>query len=157
MNSFGGESSTFQYVVPALIAALVSIAVVFLSRRSETKKHLESLRTAAYVDFIRGVAGLAVLQKRPIDSESDFLRGQDLTMLVADAKSRIVLYGSKSIVSSMAHFLRAGNALDTPKRAKEFTAICQKMRSDTRPRPGRVSDYDAHFLLFGFDLESYLK
>ena len=119
MNFLGGESSTFQYVVPALIAALVSIAVVFLSRRSETKKHLESLRTAAYLDFIRGVAG----------------------------------YGSNSIVSAMALFLRAGNVLDTPQRAKEFTAICQKMRSDTRPRPGEVSDYDAHFLLFGLTID----
>src|SRR5690348_3619994 len=83
-----------QYLVPALIAAIVSVMVVFLSRRSETKKHLELLRTTAYVDFVRGVAGLAVLQKRPIDTKEEFLKGNELTMLVADAKARIALYGS---------------------------------------------------------------
>ena len=149
-------NSTALYWVPAVIAAVVSLAVVFLSRRSETKKHLESLRTTAYVDFVRGVAGLAVLQKGPIDSKEEFLKGAELTILVADAKARIALYGSTSVVSSMANFLRAGVVLDSPERGKEFTAICQKMRGDTRPRPGRVTDHDAHFLLFGFDLESYL-
>lgn len=143
-------------LVPALIAAIVSISIVFLGRRSETRKHLESLRTTAYVDFVRGVAGLAVLQKRPVDSKEDFLKGNELIMLVADAKARIALYGSKSVVSSLAKFLRGGVVLDTPERAREFTAICQKMRTDTRPRLANVTDDDAHFLLFGLDLESYL-
>jgi hypothetical protein len=150
-----------QFLVPALIAAIISVSVVFLGRRSETKKHLESLRTTAYVDFVRGVAGLAVVQKKypfgfDSTSKEDYLKSVDLTMLVADAKARIALYGSKPVVSSLAKFLRAGVALDSPERGKEFTAICQKMRSDTRPRPGKVSDHDAHFLLFGFDVESYL-
>lgn len=146
----------FQTFVSAAIAAIVSVSVVFLSRRSETKKHLETLRTTAYVDFVRGVAGWLVLNKHPIDSKENFLRGTELTMLMADAKARIALYGSKSVVSSLAKFLRAGVVLDSPERAKEFTAVCQKMRSDTRPRPGNVTDHDAHFLLFGFDLQSYL-
>lgn len=146
-----------QYFVPALIAAIVSISVVFLGRRSETKKHFELLRTTDYVDFIRGIAGLANFQKHPLDSdEEDFLKGKELIMLVADAKARIALYGSRSVASSLAQFFRAGVVLDTPERGREFTAICQKMRADTRPRPGRIADNDAHFLLFGFDLESYL-
>jgi hypothetical protein len=144
-----------QTVVPAAIAAIVTVYVVFLSRRSETKKHLESLRTTAYVDFIRGIAGLAVLQKHTVDSHEEFLKGQELTILVADAKARIALYGSSPVVSSLAHFLRRGLVLDSPERARDFTAICQRMRGDTRPRPGTVTTHDVHFLLFGFDLEAY--
>jgi hypothetical protein len=144
-------------LVPALIAAIVSISIVFLGRRSETRKHLESLRTTAYVDFVRGVAGLAVLQKRPDGSREEFLKGNELIVLVADAKARIALYGSKSVVSSLAKFLRGGVVLDTPERGREFTAICKKMRTDTRPRLANVKDDDAHFLLFGLDPDSYLN
>jgi hypothetical protein len=161
MSALEVSSGNLQYIVPAATAAIVSIAVVFLTRRSETKKHIESLTTASYVDFIRGVAGLAVLQKgrrgRPPDTEEDFLKGNELIMLVADAKARIALYGSKAVVSSLAQFLRAAVVLDSPERAKEFTAICQKMRNDSRPRPGKASDHDVHFLLFGFELENYLR
>ncbi|HUB58958.1 MAG TPA: hypothetical protein VL975_00730 [Candidatus Micrarchaeia archaeon] len=149
-------NSAAQYWVPALIAAVVSISVVFLTRRSETRRHLESLRTAAYVDFIRAVAGLAVLQRHPVTEEAEFLRGNELTALVADSKARIALYGSDSVVSSLAEFLRAGVVLDTPARARQFTSVCQRMRNDTKPRPGEITEHDAHFLLFGFDIGDYL-
>lgn len=144
--------ANLQSFVSAAIAAIVTVSVVFLSRRSETKKHLESLRTTAYVDFVRGVAGLAVLHSGTIDSYDEFLKEQDLIILVADAKARIALYGSMAVVSSLANFLRAGLVLDTPQRLRDFTAICQTMRSDTRPRPGGVNDHDVHFLLFGADV-----
>jgi hypothetical protein len=145
----------FLVIVPALVAAIVSLTVVYLGRRSETIKQLQVLRTAAYVDFIRAVAGLAALQKEPVQEREHFLKGTELIMLLADAKSRIAIYGSESVVAAMANFLRAGSVLDTPKRAKEFTAVCQKMRSDSRPKPGEVTDQDVHFLLFGFDMNEY--
>jgi hypothetical protein len=145
--------ANLQSFVSAAIAAIVTVSVVFLSRRSETKKHLESLRTTAYVDFVRGVAGLAVLNRRTVDSHEEFLKGQDLTILVADAKARIALYGSISVVSSLAKFLRAGLVLDSPQRCREFTSICQKMRNDTRPKPGAAEDHDVEFLLFGSDVK----
>jgi hypothetical protein len=149
--------ANLQSFVSAAIAAIVTVSVVFLSRRSETKKHLESLRTTAYVDFVRGIAGLAVLNRRTVDSHEEFLKGQDLTILVADAKARIALYGSIAVVSSLANFLRAGLVLDSPQRFRDFTSICQKMRSDTRPRPGVVNDHDVEFLLFGSDVENSQK
>jgi hypothetical protein len=142
-------------IVPALVAAIVSISVVFLARRSETIRQLQALRAAAYVDFIRAVAGLANLQKDTLQEKEHFLKGWELTMLLADAKARIAIYGSESVVSSMANFLRAGSVLDSPERAKEFTAVCQKMRADGRPKTDRVTDQDTHFLLFGFDIKQY--
>lgn len=145
----------FIVVVPAFVAAIVSLAVVYLGRRSETIRQLQILRTAAYVDFIRAVAGLAALQKEPVQEREHFLKGSELIMLLADAKSRIAIYGSESVVSAMANFLRAGSILDTPERAREFTAVCQRMRNDGRSKPGAVTDHDVHFLLFGFDMKEY--
>jgi hypothetical protein len=143
----------FAVIVPGLVAAVVSVSVVFLGRRSETIRQLQVLRTAAYVDFIRAVAGLALLQKTPasMHEKEDSEKGKELVMLLADAKSRIAIYGGESVVSSMANFLRAGSVLDSPERANEFTAVCQKMRRDSSPKPDEVSDRDVHFLLFGFD------
>ena len=157
MHFVPASVANLQSFVSAAIAAIVAVSVVFLSRRSETKKHLETLRTTAYVDFVRAVASFVVLQKgrhgRPPASEEDFLKGNELALLLADAKARIALYGSMEVISSLAKFLRAGLVLDSPQRVRDFTSICQKMRSDTRPRPGAASDHDVEFLLFGSDVE----
>ena len=140
-------------VVSAIVAASVSVSVVFLTRRSETVKHLQSLKTAGYVDFIRGVAGVAVLQKGSIECREDCLKEGEFVTLVADAKARIAIYGSNAVVTSMAQFLRGGAVLNTPERARAFTAICQQMRNDSRPRLAAVTDEDVYFLLFGSDMK----
>ena len=144
-------------ILTAVIAAIVSLTVVFLTRRSETIKHFESIRTAAYVDFIRGIAGLAIMQRSTVqEGKEQFLRGMESKIFVADAKARIAIYGSEPVVSSLANFLRGGTILDTPERAKEFTAVCQKMRCDGRPRPKKVTDEDIHFLLFDLEMKDFL-
>jgi hypothetical protein len=144
-------------IISAIVAAIVSVAVVFLSRRSETIKHLQSLTIGAYVDFIRAVEGLGVLQHEAIQSKEHFAKGWELNMLLAEAKSRIAIYGSKSVVGTLAQFLRGGNVLDSPERAKSFTAVCQVMRGDTRPTLGKIADSDMHFLLFDYEIKDYLE
>ena len=144
-------------IVSAIVAAVVSLSVVFLTRRSETIKHLQSLRIAAYVDFIRAVAGLAVVSRDAVQSKEHFAKDWELRMLLADAKSRIAIYGSESVVSSLAEFLRKGNILNTPERARAFTSVCQKMRGDTRPKLGKINDSEMHFLLFDYEIKDYLE
>lgn len=140
----------------ALIAAAVSLAAIYLGRRSETLKQLESIKTAAYADFIRAIAGLAILQRQAQQEKEHLVKGSELQMLLADAKARIAIYGGESVVSALSDFLRGGPFLDSPERAKAFTAVCQKMRGDSRP-PGKVSDQDMHFLLFDFDMKDYVE
>ncbi len=142
-------------VVSAVVAAAVSLSVVYLTRRSESIKHLQSLKTAAYVDFIRGVAGLATVAKQVQRSPEQSKQGWDFTVLVADAKSRIAIYGGNEVVSCLASFLRAGSAIDSPERAKEFTEVCQKMRADSGQDQSQIADHDIHFLLFGFDMKEF--
>ena len=133
----------------AIIAALVSLLVVFFTSDTETIKHFRALRTAAYVDFIRGIAGLAILQKRGIESEQEYAREEEMNILVADAKARIAIYGGELVVSSLAKFMRGGAVLDTPERIQEFTKVCQKMRNDRSHKIGSAADDDVQFLLFG--------
>lgn len=147
-----------NYVIPIVsvsVSAIISILVVFLGRRSETVKLQESLKTTAYVDFVRGVAGLAILQRRTVQDQELQREGWRLKMLVADAKARIAIYGGPAVVSSMSKFLRGGAVLDTPERAKAFTEICQSFRNDSSPKPRGVPDVDVHFLLFDFELTDY--
>lgn len=143
---------SFTLVVPiisAVVAAIVSFSIVFLARRSEAIKQLLSLRTAAYVDFIRSVSGLAVVGKEPVQEKEHFAKAWESRLLLADAKARIAIYGSESVVASLADFLRGGVMLDSAERMKSFTAVCQIMRRDSRPALGAASDDDVHFLLFG--------
>lgn len=146
----------FAFAVPivaAVVAAIVSLSVVFLTRRSETIKQLHSLRTTAYVDFIRSVSALAVVGREPVREREHFLKEWESRLLLADAKARIAIYGSESVVSSLATFLRGGVVLDSSERMKAFTAVCQTMRTDSRPGPGKATDDDVHFLLFGSEDE----
>jgi len=151
----GGAMGSVVVTVPilsAIVAAIVSLSIVFLGRRSETIKQLQSLRIAAYVDFIRSVSGLAVVGREPVQSKEHLLKEWELRMLLADAKSRIAIYGSQIVASSLAEFLRDGNVLNSPERARAFTAVCQKMRGDTRPKLGHITDKDMHYLLFELDI-----
>ena len=136
-------------ITSTIIAAAVSISVVFLGRRSELISQRQALKTSAYVDFIRGIAGLAIVQRDSIRSKEHFIKEWELEMLVADAKARIAIYASKPVVSALAIFLRGGAHLDSPERTDEFTKVCQKMRRDRSLKFDEVTDQEAHYLLFG--------
>lgn len=139
-------------LISALVAVCVSLAVVFLGRRTETLKLQQNLRTAAYVDFIRAVAELAILQRAPLQDEEHLRQLDGAIVRVTDAKARIAIYGGKEAITALAKFLRGGRALDSPERRKAFTAICQRFRSDGRPKLDAVSNEDMHFLLFDSEM-----
>jgi hypothetical protein len=150
------NSAVISALVSVVVSAAVSITLLFLGRRSETIKLQQQLRTTAYADFIRGVAGLAILQRHEPQNESEFRDGKALVTLVADTKARIAIHGGRQCISALANFLRGGNALDSPERARAFAAVCQGFRNDSRPKPAKVRDEDMHFLLFGSEYKDYL-
>jgi hypothetical protein len=84
------------------------------------------MRTQAYVDLIKGVAGAAIAQQN-----NDTQRNIENQALVTDARARIAIYGSKSAVSHLARIIRAGFVLNTPERMKDFLYFCQMIRSET--------------------------
>jgi hypothetical protein len=85
-------------------AGLGLIFGAFLTRRTERYKQLQSLRAAAYVDFLRGVSKLGIVQK------------ESVRMTVADAKARIAIYGSRNVVRSLSAFMDGGAVLNTSER-----------------------------------------
>ena len=138
-------------IIPAIVAAGVSLYIVFLGRMSETIRQLQSMRTSAYADFVRGIAGLAIVQSDSVRSREQFIKESEMLILVAEAKARIAIYGGESVIHSMASFLRGGSVLNSPEIISRFTALCQEMRSDSQSRkaPGKVENRDVSFLLFG--------
>jgi hypothetical protein len=97
------------------------------------------------VDFVRGCAGLAVSQT---------VSGKlvEYTILLADAKARITIYGSKEIVAAIANFFRKGEGkLQTPEQRKLYLAICEQMRQEGLPNEV-AKQADIAQLLFGQDL-----
>ena len=116
-----------------------------VSLATEKDKALREVRTQAYVDFIRGCAGLAISQVAPA-------KLLEYTILLTDAKARITIYGSKEIVASIANFFREGEGkLQTAEQRKLYLAICKQMRQEGFPNEA-AEQTDIAQLLFGQDL-----
>ncbi|MGA8271739.1 MAG: hypothetical protein WB919_09295 [Candidatus Sulfotelmatobacter sp.] len=115
------------------IAAIVGAFLgAFLTRRTERFKHLQELRSAAYADFIRGVATAA--------------QQQGGMALVADARGRIAIYGGESVVHSLAEFIALGVQTQNTEGMIAFAELCMAMRAETGRR--RVPFEEIRQLLF---------
>ena len=108
-------------IVGVLVGAIIQYS---LTKRAEQTKHLRELRTSAYVDFIRAVAGIATSGKH-----NDAARQLEYTILLADAKARIAIYGDTRVVAAAAQFFRGTSALHTPEEMDAFLKIVAAMRS----------------------------
>ncbi len=108
-----------KYILP-LIGVIIGAFLHFIfSKRNESKKQQNLLKINAYTDLIKG---LAISQKySDIESEKEY------KMLVADAKSRICVYGDDTVIQGIANFLRSGGSID-PNSNKEFVDIIVEIR-----------------------------
>ena len=105
------------------------------SRRLEAARHYRELRTKAYSDVIASVA----------DSANASRLGSATVQIEAlgkatEAKIRILLYGSKSVVDALAKFSAAQGAVGDEPIANQFVALVQAMRADTSVRTDHVAD-----------------
>lgn len=106
-----------QTTVTFIAATVGTFLVALLTRRTERFKHLQELRSAAYVDFVRGVAD-AAQQSGGIAQ-------------VADARARIAIYGEESVVHSLAGFIAHGGQTQNKEGMQAFAELCQAMRAET--------------------------
>jgi hypothetical protein len=100
-----------------LAATIGAFLGAFLTRRTERFKHLQELRSAAYSDFISGVAN-AAQQSGGIAQ-------------VADARARIAIYGGKGVVKSLSAFIARGAQTRNPEGMQAFAELCDLMRAET--------------------------
>jgi hypothetical protein len=127
--------------------ALGAILQYFFSRRLEALRHFQQLRTEAYSEFIAAVAQSANASRRGNKSlqEEALARG-------TEAKIRILLYGSKSVVRKLGEFSSAQGEVSSKEIAPRFVALIQAMRADARVRPDEIGDHS--ILASVFPMES---
>jgi ATP-dependent protease HslVU (ClpYQ) peptidase subunit len=118
----------------AILASLMGVLGVivgaslqyFFNKRVELVKQNQSMKIAAYVDFIKAVAGITLSQRHQ-DKEKEL----EFTILLADAKARIAIYGTKEVTEEMANFFQLHGALISPEALTSFTRLVQTMRQQT--------------------------
>jgi hypothetical protein len=111
------------------IAATVGAFLgAFLTRRTERFKHLQELRSAAYTDFIRGVANAA--------QQSGGIAP------VADARARIAIYGGRGVLHSLSRFIAHGGQTRSRDGMQAFAELCRLMRAETGREQVPVEDIE---------------
>lgn len=128
-----------RLVIIALLSFLGVIAGASLqyifTRHLENQKHHRSLRTQAYTDYLKSVCEQATLALQSQSPES-----RELLARMVDSKSRICLYGSEAVVSSLAAFEQIGSALNTSEQRNCFANMVSAMRKDSKGRSGASVD-----------------
>lgn len=119
-----------------------------LARRNKEKEHLHDLQSKAYVDFLSSVSNVAVAQR-----VGDRVAVSSSLAALADAKSRICVYGSAEVVKQLAIFIRAGATLQTESEILAFTKLCLAMRLAAGMKRFDVLSADISQVLFSLEVK----
>lgn len=164
-----GQANEVVNWIGALASPTVTFIVAFLaaflgylfSKRAEEQKHRRTLQSQAYADFIRAVAGMAttkqqlVTNSHKVESEQRkemYNRLNEGLASLADAKARIVIYGTKPVVEALADFFHHGATLDNEASYQRFVRAIQSMRLDSWGKSELIRDSDVVRLLLGEDI-----
>lgn len=98
----------------------------FFTRHLESQKHHRELRTKAYTDYLS-----CVCEQANLGRQRQSLEGRELATRTADAKCRICLYGSSSVVDAFAEFEMLGATMNSEQQRNAFTRMVAIMRSDS--------------------------
>lgn len=120
----------------------------FFNRKNQAVNNLSELQNRAYSDFLNTVSKIAVAQR---GNQRDTVTEQ-LSNL-ADAKSRICVYGHAAVVGHLAEFLRAGGTLQTESEILSFTSLCLQIRRSVGMRDKEIQPSDISQLLFSIDVK----
>lgn len=118
------------------------------NRKNQAVNHLSELQNKAYSDFLNSVSKIAVAQRR---NQRDTVTEQLANL--ADAKSRICVYGHANVVKYLAEFLRAGGTLQSESEILSFTNLCIQIRSSASMKDEEIRSSDISQLLFNVDVK----
>src|SRR5437764_10775711 len=128
--------SNWTVAVLPLVGVVLGAALQFwLSRTAERGKHIEALMSEAYSDYLRAVAA-----SRHLRSDDDLV---EAFKAAADAKARIIVYGSSSVIKALARFEESGAELSSEQSSANFIALI----SETRPNKAAVPYRDIRLVL----------
>jgi len=123
----------------ALIGVLLGAGLQYVAGRAlEGRKQLTLQRSLAYVDFFKAVALIA----QHGGTKENFA-------MAADAKVRVCIYGSPSVIGILRDFEMTGAVLDSPDAARIITELLKEMRKDTGMDCRGISEGDLQKILFG--------
>lgn len=121
-----------------VIGIVIGASLQFwLSRAAEKNKHLDTLRAEAYADYLRAVAASAHLT-----SDQDLV---EALRLAANAKTRILVYGTNEAIAALAKYEATGPVLNNERSVAAFVALVSAMRSSK----GAISERDIKLVLLG--------
>lgn len=124
-------------VVP-LAAVLIGAALGYASARLlEARKQLTLQKGQAYADYLKALAIAAT-------DRWEAAVGQ-----AADAKTRICIYGSPSVVRALSAFERAGAKVIGEAGRGAVAQLVMAMRTDVGVSRAQVDEGDLHMVLFG--------
>ena len=127
-----------------VIGVIIGVSLqYFFSKSGERRKQLEASRSEAYVDYLRSVAQIAKVAR------SDSKKRGEVLAAVADAKTRICVYGAASVITSLAAFEKGGPVLDSPDSTARFLELCNEMRRQNLGKAEAVAVDDLSLILFG--------
>lgn len=125
--------------LPLLGVALGAALQYYFSRSAESRRQLESLRMDAYKDYLQCISQSA----HP---------GTDLAELLAratDAKTRICIYGSASVLAALAAFERHGAAITSDESISVFMEVAGAMRQEAADKNEVITTDDLRAVMFG--------
>ena len=140
-------------IIIAPITGLLGIFVgAFLqahfTRKNQKSSHFSELQNRAYADFLNATSNIAVFQRKGQREKVS----NELSRL-ADAKSRICVYGDSIVIKKMAEFFRNGGTLQTESEILSFTRLCLAIRISVGIKKDKLCSTDISQLLFSVDVK----
>jgi hypothetical protein len=126
-------------ILPLIGVALGAFLQHKFASTNQRAEQIDLRRHEAYADYLRGVAALAGNRSKEPSNVS----------LVADAKSRIAIYGSAEVLDKLGKFEEVGPNLADQEAIEAFLSAALQMRQESFPSDINPNIYSIRLLLFG--------
>ncbi|MEJ1393686.1 MAG: hypothetical protein RPU64_05770 [Candidatus Sedimenticola sp. (ex Thyasira tokunagai)] len=139
------------FVAPIIGLVGIVIGAFFQShyaKKNDIHKNLSELQNKAYADFLNSASSIAVAQR--VGEREKVV--SELSKL-ADAKSRICVYGHSKVIKDLAEFMRQGGTLQTESEILSFTRLCISIRDEVGMERDDIYSTDISQLLFSVDVK----
>ena len=130
----------FSVIIGALIAYLSTLHL-------ESRKQLMNQRVQAYADYMRALATSATIKS--FDIKEQVRNQQETARLATDAKMRMCVYASPSVIRCIGRFEAAGANANTKEGRDAILQLAKEMRQDLAVKGKKVSNLEFRAFIFG--------
>ncbi len=134
----------FTALVSAIGVVIGASLQFWFSRLTTNWSRLQDKQIQAYVDFLKGVSGVAQSQRFK-DKRAEL----DSSSLLADARARIAVYGHSEVLAALAEFDKTDRKLSSESSLSAFMQLIQTMRKASNTKIAPISEAQLSLVLFG--------